>query len=63
MMLNPTPGQKIQVWYRKSNHHLPFHAQRGVVLIPSKGKPRNHLVSVDGRPVVVPCGNVRKGVE
>jgi hypothetical protein len=25
-----------------------------------RGKPRNHLISVRGVPVVVPCGNVRK---
>ena len=60
MILNPIPGQRIQVWYRKSNQHLPYHAKSGVVLTPSKGKPRNHLIAVKGQPVVVPCGNIRK---
>jgi len=60
MMLNPTPGQRIQIWYRKSNSHLPYHGKHGYVLMAGRGKPRNHLISVRGVPVVVPCGNVRK---
>ena len=33
--------------------------RQAVVAIPSRGRPRNHGVKVDGRIVVVPCGNLR----
>ncbi len=60
MILNPRTGQRIQIWYRQSNSHLPYHGKHGYVLMSAKGKPRNHLIAVKGQPVVVPCGNIRK---
>jgi len=35
-----------------------LHGRRGTVLIRSVGHPRNHLVQVDGKSYVVPCGNL-----
>ena len=35
-----------------------LHERRRTVLIRSNGRPRNHLVEVDGKRYVVPCGNL-----
>lgn len=60
MMLNPRRGSVVQVWYRAGvRDHMPLHGQIGVVLIPSRGRPRNHGVEIDGTLYVVPCGNLR----
>lgn len=60
MLLNPRIGQLITIWYRKSNRDLPYHGQKGQVIITSKGKPRNHLVCTEkGIKIVVPCGNLQ----
>jgi len=59
MLINPRLGQKVQVWYRESNRHLPYHADYGMVVTRSQGKPRNHLIHIFGKNrVVVPCGNL-----
>lgn len=60
MTANPRPGQRVQVWYRASLRWLPYHGQVGVVVVASKGRPRNHGVRIGEREVVVPCGNLRK---
>jgi len=61
MLANPHIGKLVKVWYRKENRHLQFHNKRGFVLIASRGRPRNHLISIiDGPVVVVPCGNLQE---
>ena len=61
MLANPRPGQRVRVWYGKRYAHtMPLHDRAGRVVIASKGKPRNHLVIVDDRLFVIPCGNLRK---
>ena len=61
MMTNPRIGQRVQVWYRADMRPImPYHGRVGIVRIASRGKPRNHGVEIDGRVVVVPCGNLRK---
>lgn len=59
MIINPRKNQLVKIWYRKSNSHLPYHNQDGIVTMASQGKPRNHLVSIGGVNVVVPCGNLK----
>lgn len=59
MIVNPRPGQRVLIWYRAELRSFPFHGQRGTVIQPGKGKPRNHLIDVAGVLVVVPCGNLR----
>lgn len=59
MMINPRPGQTVQVWYRQSNRSMPHHGKTGTVLTAGKGKPRNHLIDILGIRVAVPCGNLR----
>jgi hypothetical protein len=60
MRTNPRPGTMVQVWYRKSMAALmPHHGKFGRVLATGRGTPRNHVIEIDGEPVVVPCGNLR----
>lgn len=37
---------------------MPHHGKVGRLAVVSRGKPRNHGVEIDGRIVVVPCGNI-----
>lgn len=61
MMLNPRIGQTVSIRYnRRWAAHMPLHNCIGVVRIASKGKPRNHIVQVNGSLHVVPCGNLFK---
>lgn len=61
MIASPRVGQLVQVWYRVGvRDHMPYHGRIGKVVISCRGKPRNHGVRLDGRVVVVPCGNLRK---
>lgn len=62
MIVHPRIGQSVQVWYRASMAAImPHHARVGHVAVASKGPgPRNHGVMIEGRSVVVPCGNLRK---
>lgn len=62
MLVHPKPGQVVQVWYRKQvAAWMPWHGRLGVVRIVAKGPgPRNHGIEIDGRLIVVPCGNIRK---
>ena len=59
MITNPRINQKAMVWYRKSNQHLPYHGKTGTIVKRSYGKPRNHLIEINGKCVVVPCGNLK----
>jgi hypothetical protein len=59
MIASPKTGQRCRIHYRKSCQSLPHHGSTAVVVTPSQGKPRNHLVRLEcGRLVVVPCGNL-----
>lgn len=60
MLLNPKKNQPVQLWYK--NKAMPYHGQLGRIVIISRGKPRNHGVEINGRIVVVPCGNLRIGL-
>jgi len=60
MISNPEVGQKVQAWYGKRARCMPLHGMIGVVVRPSKGKPRNHGVEINGTTYVIPCGNLRK---
>ncbi len=62
MIVHPKLGQSVQVWYRKAMAPcMPLHGRMGVVRIVSRGPgPRNHGVEVDGKIVVIPCGNLRR---
>lgn len=74
MIASPTIGQPVQVWYAEKGPPLmpgwcrqrmrtvaPRHGRTGVVVVASRGKPRNHGIDIDGTLVVVPCGNLRGG--
>ena len=62
MMLNPRPGQLVQIWYNKrAAEYMPYHGMLATVARPSRGKPRNHgVILMSGKCVIVPCGNLRK---
>ena len=56
----PQVGRRVRLHYaeRKRPNH-PFHGEFGAVTIRSFGRPRNHLIKLDGgRLVVVPAGNL-----
>jgi hypothetical protein len=60
MFVRPKVGDAVLLRYAESKRRLTAHHGRpGVVLAVSRGPgPRNHLIGVDGRPVVVPCGHL-----
>lgn len=60
MLTNPKPGQRIRVRYNKRlRTHMLYHDNAGRILIPSRGRPRNHLVALDdGTKTIIPCGNL-----
>ena len=61
---NPRRGQLIRVRYGKRWRAIPrFQDAMGWVVIPSHGKPRNHLVKIGGKLVIVPAGNLMPAVE
>lgn len=66
MMSHPKLGTDCQIWYARDRWEkygrklLPYHGQLATVILPSRGRPRNHMVSVGGRLVIVPCGNLRR---
>ena len=60
MLSNPRPGLEVRLHYRASlRPFAPWHGRRGIVRIAGKGKPRNHVIEIDGRLIVVPCGHLR----
>lgn len=61
MIASPRINARVQCWYAERWRKVaPLHGKVGVVVISSRGKPRNHLLEIDGRLYVVPCGNLRK---
>jgi hypothetical protein len=59
MLSNPKPGTQIKVWYRSTlRDFMPLHGKVGVVVRVSRGKPRNHVVEIDGEEYAVPFGNL-----
>lgn len=62
MLSSPKIGQRVRLHYAKHYRHLmPYHGQEGIVVIASKGRPRNHMVLLkSGKRVVVPAGNLIK---
>jgi len=61
MICNPRIGQTVQLWYaEKWRSWVTIHGKSGVVVKQYHGRPRNHMIHVDGRLVIVPCGNIRK---
>ena len=60
MISNPHTGQAVQIWYgQRTRSMMPLHGRLGVVVIAGRGRPRNHVVLVDGERVIVPAGNLR----
>lgn len=61
MLSCPKVGARVQVWYRVSlRAFMPLHAKVGIVVVSSRGRPRNHGIEIDGVLFVVPAGNLRK---
>lgn len=60
MLTNPRPGQRVRLHYAAAKRpYFPYHGRTGAVVVGGRGKPRNHLVRLDGGPlVVVPGGNL-----
>ena len=60
MLANPKPGRRVVLHYaRRYAASMPFHGRAGVVVAAGTGRPRNHLIRLDGGTlVVVPCGNL-----
>jgi len=59
MISSPRPGQRVRVHYAAAYAPwMPWYGRDAIVVISGRGRPRNHLVSIDGRMVVVPCGNL-----
>ncbi|HOI54891.1 MAG TPA: hypothetical protein PLP01_06550, partial [Phycisphaerae bacterium] len=53
-------GQGVQVWYGPHTREaMPWHGKAGTVVVSGRGRPRNHLVRIDGQQVIVPAGNLR----
>lgn len=68
MLTCPRIGQAVQLHYAGravASGIVPHHGQVGVVVVrKTKGKPRNHLVRLDGgQLVVVNAGNLRRHAE
>lgn len=62
MIRSPYPGQRVQIWYRKSAAStMPHQGHVGVVMCVGRGPgPRNAAVRLDDVVVVVPRGNLRE---
>lgn len=62
MLSSPRPGTRVVIHYAAARAAgMPLHGRTGVVVAPGRGRPRNHLVRLDGGPlVVVPAGNLRR---
>ena len=60
MILHPRSGQRVRIHYaRRSASVMSHHGAVGVVRTVSRGPgPRNVGVEIDGRFIVVPCGNL-----
>lgn len=52
-------GQTVRIHYNERvAPTMPYHGRYGKLVVLSNGKPRNHGVEIDGKIVVVPCGNI-----
>ena len=61
MLTNPKAGTEARIWYREEMRQLmPFHGQVCTIKGAGYGKPRNHVVEVEGVRIVLPCGNLKK---
>jgi len=59
MISSPRPEQRVRVHHAASYApRMPWYDREALMVISGRGKPRNHLVSINGRMVVVPCGNL-----
>ncbi len=60
MLSNPRIGQAVMIRYNSRLRcwakHL--HGRAGIVLIRGIGRPRNHLIHIDGTDYVIPCGHL-----
>jgi hypothetical protein len=62
VLSSPKPGTRVVLHYAAARRAIaPYHGRTGTVVTPGKGRPRNHLVCLDGdgAMVIVPAGNVR----
>ena len=56
----PALGQMVRIHYAaKAQAARPLHGKVGVVVVASRGKPRNHGVVIDGQMYVIPAGNLQ----
>ena len=64
MLSNPKPGRVVRIHYGPKYRDLVepgLQDRTAVVIIPGRGRPRNHLVRINSmreRLVVVPAGNL-----
>ena len=64
MYANPPQNARVRIHYRKGvAETMPFQGRIGTIRISGRGKPRNHLVEIDGKLAVIPCGNLNKHTE
>jgi hypothetical protein len=65
MICHPRIGMRVQIWYaEKWRPWAQWHGKSGTVIKRSTGPgPRNHMIEVHNRIVIVPCGNLRKEQE
>lgn len=61
MLANPRLGQAVRLRYRKGHPAAVLYQDAiGRVVIVCRGRPRNHGIEIEGRIVVVPCGQLFK---
>jgi len=61
MLSNPTRGQIVRIRYappRRQFVRNSLHGKYGRVLVPGTGRPRSHLVHVDGHNYIIPAGQL-----
>ena len=47
------------MWYRTTlRDYMPLHGKIGKVVRVSRGRPRNHVIEIDGEEYAVPFGNL-----
>lgn len=61
VLANPRVGDQVVIAYcARVRPMMLLHGQVGMVVIASRGKPRNHAVHINGTIYIVPCGNLNK---
>lgn len=59
MLSNPKPNQRCRIRYRKGlRDHMPYHDRIATVVIPGRGKPRNHGVRIDDTLIAIHAGQL-----